>query len=329
MREINLNMSDEDIMEEDFPSKYENKLLPILDLKVQVQQVEQEIQPSLSKPFYYYYRKPMANWQLMPAASAMPSSVKRTCLTQYGLRILRNTKLEVPCSEKAAMLSEFSARLRDSGYSERFRQEIIQSVLNYWKKMVQQHHAGRRPINRDRCWQEDRRRKDKMRKKYSWYKSGGYSTVIFCPWTPGSELAKRWRDIEARGSTTRGWRYKVIELGGRQIRSLVCRNPWAGPCTNPKCFVCSTGGRGACSRPGCTYKVQCLTCKEQGPDTVPDEEEQGGGRPGQGEVGVPCTALYHGESGYSAYTRGLDHQKDLVNRKKTNALWRHSLLYHI
>ena len=107
-------------LEEDFPSKHDNKLLPILDLKVQVQQVEQENQPSLPKLFYYYYRKPMANWQLMPAASAMPSSVKRTCLTQYGLRILRNTKLEVPWSEKAAMLSEFSARLRDSGYSERF-----------------------------------------------------------------------------------------------------------------------------------------------------------------------------------------------------------------
>ena len=60
----------------------------------------------------------------------------------------------------------------------------------------------------------------------------------------------------------------------------------------------------------------------------PDEEEQGGGRPGQGEVGVPCTALHHGESGYSAYACGLDHQKDLVNKKKTNAQWRHSLLCH-
>ena len=135
------------------------------------------------------------------------------------------------------------------------------------------------------------------------------------------------RDIETRGSANIGWRYKVVELAG-QIQSLVCLNPWAGPCTNPKCFVCTTGGRGTCSRPGCTYKVQCLTCKERGPDTVPDEEEQGEGRPGQGEVGVPCTALYHGYSGYSAYTRGLDHQKDLVSKKKTNALWRHSLLYH-
>ena len=161
--------------------------------------------PSILKLFYFYYRKPMANWQVMPAASAMPSSVKRTCLTQYGLRILRNTKLEVPWSKKAAMLTEFSARLRDSGYSERFRQEIIKSILRGWDKMVEEHSAGRRPINRSKSWQEDRRRREKIRKKSTWYKSGGYSTVMFCPWTPGSELAKRWREIEARGSANRGW----------------------------------------------------------------------------------------------------------------------------
>ena len=43
---------------------------------------------------------------------------------------------------------------------------------------------------------------------------------------------------------------------------------------------------------------------------------------------VPCTALYHGKSGYSAYTHELNYQKNLVNKKKTNALWRPSLPYH-
>ena len=128
-------------LEKDFSSRHGNKLLPILDLEIQVHQ------PLLSKLYYFYYRKPMANWQVMPAASAMPSSVKRTCLTQYGLRILRNTKLEVPWSKKAAMLIEFSARLRDSGYSERFCQEIIKSILRGWDKIVEDHSAGRRPIN--------------------------------------------------------------------------------------------------------------------------------------------------------------------------------------
>ena len=92
-------------------------------------------------------------------------SVKRTSLTQYGLRILRNTKLEVPWSEKAAMLSEFAARLRDSGYNEKFRKQIIQSILGGWDKMLAEHEAGRRPINRSRNWQGENRRKEKTRKK--------------------------------------------------------------------------------------------------------------------------------------------------------------------
>ena len=149
--------------------------------------------------------------------------------------------------------------------------------------------------------------------------------MIFCPFTPGSELAKKWRAIEAKDAETRGWRYKVVEQGGRQVRSIVCRNPWNGPCNDPQCMICSTGGSGNCRTPGCTYQVQCMRCKERGPDFVPHEEEQGGGRRGEGEVGKPCVSLYHGESGYCGFVRGLDHQRD----KQTNAMVRHSAIYHL
>ena len=81
-----------------------------------------------------------------------------------------------------------------------------------------------------------------------------------------------------------------------------------------------------CWRPGCTYKVQCLACKKKGPDTVL-EKEQGGGRRGQGKVGVPCFSLYHGETGCSAYVRGLDH-KYKEHKRQTNFMVRHSKVYH-
>ena len=168
-----------------------------------------------------------------------------------------------------------------------------------------------------------------MRKKTTWFKQGGYSTVIFCPYTPESKLAKRWREIEARGADSRGWRFKVVELGGRQVKSIICKNPWAGPCDDPRCFVDTTGGRGSCSRPGCNYQIQCIACRDHGPDSVPEEEkEEGERRPGQGQVGVPCLALYHGQSGYSGFTRGLEHQSGKEKHDKKNALWRHCQLYH-
>ena len=38
---------------------------------------------------------------------------------------------------------------------------------------------------------------DEVEKESSWFKAGGYSTVMFCPYTPNSELAARWREVEA------------------------------------------------------------------------------------------------------------------------------------
>ena len=51
-------------------------------------------------------------------------------------------------------------------------------------------------------------------------------------------------------------------------------------------------------------------------------------RPGQEEVDQPCVSVYHGESGYSGYHRGLEHLEGLEKRRKKNSRWRHSLLNH-
>ena len=250
-----------------------------------MKQVEVEVEgltTTRPKLYYQYFRKQVSNWQLIPALSAMPTAIKRTALTQYGLRILRNSKLELEWEEKANMLSTFCERMRDSGYGEKFRLQIISSILVGWRKMVAAQEEGLRPINRPRSWNQGEREENKWRKKATWYKQGGYTTVMFCPFTPNSTLANRWREAEARGAVTRGWRYRVVELGGRSVRSQLCRFPWGVPCTDPtRCMVCSTGGKGPCTTPGCTYSVQCLTCRDRGPDTVPLEEEvEGKRRPG-------------------------------------------------
>ena len=97
------------------------------------------------------------------------------------------------------------------------------------------------------------------------------------------------------------------------------------------CLICSTGGRGAIGRPGCIYDIVCKTCQEHAPSKVPDQEydevgeakdqtTRAGGRQGQGEVGKPCISLYHGESGYSAYHRGLGQRQGLAEKRKKNPL---------
>ena len=150
-------------LEEDHRFNHQDRKLPILDIKVWVIELEEEEQKR-AKLRWQYYRKPMSNWLLIPANSAMAMSIKRTSLTQYGLRILRNTSLELSWDLKAEMLSEFSERMRDSGYKEKFRYETIQSILTGWDKMVAEQERGGRPINRPRHYEEKKRREEKWRK---------------------------------------------------------------------------------------------------------------------------------------------------------------------
>ena len=149
-------------LEEDYPTKNGDHKLPILDLKVWVRQVEVEgLATTRPKLYYHYYRKEVSNWQLIPALSAMPTAIKRTALTQYGLRILRNSKLELEWEQKAAMLSTFCERMRNSGYGEKFRLQIISSILVGWRKMVAAQEEGLRPINRPRSWNQGEREENK------------------------------------------------------------------------------------------------------------------------------------------------------------------------
>ena len=55
----------------------------------------------------------------------MPGRAKRVSLVQEVVRILRNTKEDLPAEVKNNFLSEFSLRMKLSGYSEQFRYEVI------------------------------------------------------------------------------------------------------------------------------------------------------------------------------------------------------------
>ena len=66
----------------------------------------------------------MANTKVVVADSAMPYKTKKLCLVQEVVRILRNTSTRLDSSIKTHHLSEFSGRLRESGYGQRIMMEI-------------------------------------------------------------------------------------------------------------------------------------------------------------------------------------------------------------
>ena len=195
------------------PTHHDNKKLPILDLNVWIERKYGNDTPS-EKVRHQFYRKPMANPLLIMARLAMPDKVKRTELTQPTLRIMKNTSPELAEKGKTQLLSEFSSRIRASGYGTRYRFEIINNAMTAFDRMKEEQEHVDRPINRPRSYQPEVRRKKNLSAKSNWYQNGGYSTVMFVPATSQGKRANMLRESERKMAQERGWPNKIVERGG-------------------------------------------------------------------------------------------------------------------
>ena len=95
-------------VEVDYPSLHPDRnMVLILDLEVGVVD---------NKLTWQFYRKKMANFFVLMERSAMLDRQKRVSLVQEVVRILRNTKQDLPMDLRNSFVSEFSLRLKMSGY---------------------------------------------------------------------------------------------------------------------------------------------------------------------------------------------------------------------
>ena len=67
-------------LEDDFPSKHSHGKVPILDVKVWID--------DCNRVLHEYYSKPVSSKYVVPYESAMPIRDKRTVLTQDVLRVM-------------------------------------------------------------------------------------------------------------------------------------------------------------------------------------------------------------------------------------------------
>ena len=195
--------------------------MPILNLKVWVKGDVGE-QTICFEP----YRKPMAARTLILARSAMPSRIKRASFTQEAITLLRNCSPDTPWDRKVEFLNDFCLRMKISGYPEQYRKNIIESALAAWDKIVLDDQFGLKPLYRSNDWKKEERRKEKEKKKMSWFRNmGGIKNdfPIFCPITPGGRLAERWKRVaeEVRTSSNNKIRPKVVEQTGLPISALL------------------------------------------------------------------------------------------------------------
>ena len=239
----------------------------------------------------------MAAKKVILASSAQPWGQKRTSLTQELIRRLLNCSKELSCKAKRKHLDNFMQLLKNSGYSEAFRLEILKSGLHGFNKIFQADRDGTRPMYRPKGWNETARWLEKKRKKRNWLGSF-WKSCIFVPPTPGSELKKQMqaKEEETRAGGREAFPIKIIETAGRTLeQTLVNTDPFDGnKCSDEKCEPNKNPkNKISCRRNGVTYRVSCLSCLRAG-------------NPCDLSAFLKC-ACYYGESAKNMHCRSKEH----------------------
>ena len=231
------------------------------------------------------------------ATSAQSWGQKRSTLTQELIRRLLNCSKSLPCATRKKHLNNYMQLLKNSGYSEKFRLELLRSGLQGYNKILEAERDGVRPVHRPKGWKESARWLEKKRKKNNWLGSF-WKSCIFVPPTPGSELKKRMQDKEEelRAGGREKYPIKIIETAGRTLeQTLVNTDPFSGnQCTDEKCEVKKNPeNKISCRRNCICYRVTCILCLQAGrPADVSNYLKS------------PC---YYGQSAKNMHCRAKEH----------------------
>ena len=139
---------------------FESEYMPTLDTKMRL--VEKK------KIIYRFYLKPMASIYCIRNEGAMAKETKAAILVQETFRRLFNTSKDEPQCVRDRALNMFAERLERSGYPPGERKNIILRGIRRYEKRVKE--SG--PIHKAAIDTIDKRLKDKLLGKLTWYKQG-------------------------------------------------------------------------------------------------------------------------------------------------------------
>ena len=162
----------------DVPSNHNDGMLPVLDVKAKLDD-EGEI-------LFDFYEKSTKNRRVILASSALPWQQKLNILTNEALRRLRNTSEKLGLKVQNNHLNDFMIKLKDSGYSPGFRQQVVVNAKKIYQLQVQKDRDGSKPLYRPRHLIDSDRAAAKT-KSYKWWNKKGtpHNAVMFVPPTPG------------------------------------------------------------------------------------------------------------------------------------------------
>ena len=293
----------------DTPCNYPSKKMPALDIMVNVNQAMKD------RIDYEFYEKPTKNPLVLLASSAISSASKRTILTQECLRRMRNTKVELGEHCRNQHLNDFMVKLKNSGYSEKYRKEILDSACKGFEKMLEDDKKGVKPLFRNREWNKDEREENKRNRKLNWYKNPkdpkiNYKSVLFVPPTPGGVLVRELKLREQEINRNSQERIKIIEKSGQNLENiLVKKNPFQKDnCIEKQCPICQNPDKKMnvfCNTNNVGYRWSCKTC-----------------------INRNKMKVYEWETSRSARLRGKEHVDAYRRKNSDSVLYKHKLVEH-
>ena len=296
------------------PCNSEDGKLAVLDVKANINENEH------NRIDFEFFEKPTKYPKVILANSALSFNKKRTILTQEGLRRLRNTKIELGPEIQQKHLNKFMLKLKNSGYGQKFRKELLDSILKAFQKMQDEDKSGVKPMFRSRDWNREKRDLMKSKKKVNWWNTEkstvNYKSILFVTPTPGGVLAKEVERRETELNKNAKERIKIVEKGGLKLKDMLGtkNNVKNSKCNEKSCPLCNKSqfvepstdeNQISCITNNVGYRWVCLTCEERGK-----------------------VAVYEGETSRSARIRGAEHLKGLVGKNIDNILYKHRITEH-
>ena len=320
-----------------------------------------------------YFEKEMRTQLVIPENSAMCMRQKMSILSNELIRRLSNINIEkAEEDEKVNVVEHYTKQLKTSGYDRNKSREIVVSGLVGWmrkRKRREQEGKGfyrgaestlkgriRKKLLDPVTWfkskpeedteiekeHQEKSGRERLKKRKSEEEHGGRNmrmkeepkAVMFCPYTPGGDLAKRLRDVEENMEKNTGYRIKIVEEAGEKILDILhSSNPWKGEiCGRSNCWLCETkemtekGKKQDCSKRSIVYETWCETCLRQEMMKI-DEGENDEQEKMRKKQNIKVHK-YIGETARSAYERGIEHKNALEKLDEDSHMLKHIANYH-
>ena len=236
----------------DHPSKHEDERMPILDTKMWLEEVD--VRGTLKHQILYtYYEKEMSSKYVLHKKSAISRGSKTNILVNELLRIMRNTSLRVQQEEKDKHIQRFINKMQLSGYHQEDRIRVYKKAKRIFVEKVNGKDVYPHIDKVSRMTENTR---EKVEKKRSWFKQGGYKSIFYVDATPDGSLANDCQKILHRCHLP----VKVMEKTGDSIKRLLTKsNPFkTGNCDDDVCPICLRECGINCRASGVVYENYCV-----------------------------------------------------------------------